>query len=97
MRRVFASMEGAGNNLIASAGIAPFDERLRRFREMALVLFDKAWSSAIRKGIAADEEDAAVIYTHCLAHILSTRGIALPAGFLPTNEAIQALLKEVLR
>jgi hypothetical protein len=97
MRRVFAGMETAGNKLTTAAGIAPFDERLRRFRQIALAVFEKAWPIAIGKGVAADEEGAAGLYARCLAGVLSAKGIVLPAASLPTNEAIESILQETLR
>jgi hypothetical protein len=96
MRRVFAGMEDAGNNLTAAAGIAAFDERLPRFRQMALTLFEKTWPLAVRRGVATGEEGAAILYSYCLARALSTRGIHLSATALPVNEAIESILAEAL-
>ena len=97
MREVFAGMEEAQNELLPKLSIHPLDERLRRFREIALKLFEKAWVTAMQRGIAENGEDAAVIYLFCLVRALSMRGIDVPPGALPKNAAIEKFLKEVLK
>jgi len=97
MRGVFSRIESTQNELLLKLSIEPHDERLRRFREIALKLFEKAWVMAMQRGIAENEEDAAVIYLFCLAHALSMRGIDVPPGALPKNAAIEKFLKEVLK
>jgi hypothetical protein len=98
MREVFAGIEGAQNELLLKLSIHPHDERLRRFREIALKLFEKAWGMAMQRGITGNGEDSAVIiYLFCLARALSVRGIEVPADMLPKNAAIEKFLKEVLK
>jgi hypothetical protein len=96
MRRVFAQVEKAQYILLEKIGVTRFDERLRRFREMTLELFEKTWGMAMQRGIVESEEDAAILYLHCLSHVLSARGIAVPSGALPENKEIQRFAKEVL-
>jgi hypothetical protein len=97
MRRVFAHIEKAQNILLEKIGMARFDEKLRRFREMALKLFEKTWGTAMQRGIVENEEDAAILYLHCLSYVLSTRGIAMPSDALPEHKKIQKFAKEVLK
>jgi hypothetical protein len=97
MREVFAGIEGAQNELLLQLSIEPLDERLRRFREIALKLFEKTWMMAMQRGVAENEKDAAVIYLFCLARALSMRGIDVPADALPKNTAIEKFLKEALK
>ena len=97
MRRVFAHIEKAQNNLLEKIGMDRFDERLRRFREMALKLFEKTWGMAMQRGIVENEEDAAILYLYCLSYVLSTRGIAVPSDALPEHKEIQKFAKEVLK
>jgi len=97
MRRVFAHIEKGQNALLEKVGITRFDERLRRFREMALKLFEKTWGMAMQRGIVENEEDAAILYLYCLAHALSTRGISAPSGVLPEHKEIQRFVREVLK
>jgi hypothetical protein len=97
MRRVFAHIEKAQNILLEKIGMTCFDERLRRFREMALRLFEKTWGTATQRGIVENEEDAAVLYLYCFSHALSTRGIPVPSDALPEHKEIQKFAKEVLR
>jgi hypothetical protein len=97
MRRVFAHIEKAQNVLLEKIGMAPFDERLRRFREMALKFFEKTWGMAMQRGIVKSEEDAAILYLYCFSHGLSTRGITVPSDALPKHEEIQKFVKEALK
>ena len=97
MRRVFAHMEKAQEALLKKIDMAPFDERLRRFRDMALKLFEKTWTTAMQKGVVESEEDAAVLYLYCLSHAFSTRGIEVPSNALPEHKKIQKFAKEVLK
>jgi hypothetical protein len=97
LRRVFACVEAAQKDLLETAGISPFDERLRRLRDVALTLFEKVWPVAARKGLVKNEGDAAVLYVFCLARAFSSRGIILPAGSLPDNENVARFLEEALR
>ena len=97
MRSVFDQIEKAQSILLGKAGISRFDERLRRFREMALKLFEKTWGMAMQRGIVENEEDAAILYLYCLSHALSTRGISVPSDALPEHKEIQRFAKEVLK
>ena len=97
MRRVFAQIENAQNILFEKIGMTCFDERLRRFREMALKFFEKTWGMAMQRGIVENEEDAAILYLYCLSYVLSTRGISMPADALPEHKEIQKFTKEVLK
>lgn len=97
MRRVFAHIEKAQNNLLEKIGMTRFDERLRRFREMALKLFEKTWGKAMQRGIVENEEDAAILYLYCLSDVLSSRGISVPSNTVPEHKEIQKFAKEVLK
>jgi hypothetical protein len=97
MRRVFAHMEKAQNVFMEKIGITRFDERLRRFREIALKLFEKTWGVAMQRGIIGNEEDAAILYLYCLSYALSTRGISVPSDALPDHKEIQKFAKEALK
>lgn len=97
MRSVFAHIERAQNILLEKIGMACFDERLRRFREMALKLFEKTWGTAMQRGIVENEEDAAILYLYCLSYAFSTRGISVPFDALPEHKEIQKFTKEVFK
>ncbi|RPI99642.1 MAG: hypothetical protein EHM36_15730 [Deltaproteobacteria bacterium] len=96
MRKVFSSMEKAQRELLDDLGITLLDERLRRFREIALALFEKAWPVAMQRGLTRDEGDAASLYVHCLSRALASRGIQVPNDKLPDRERIAPLIKEIL-
>jgi hypothetical protein len=97
MRSVFVHIERAQNTLLEKIGMDRLDERLRRFREMALKLFEKTWGMAMQRGIVEKEEDAAILYLYCLSHALSTKGIAVPSNALPEHKEIQRFAKEALK
>lgn len=94
MRRVFARMEKAQQELLGRLSISPFDPRLRRRREEARTFFERAWPLAARRGIVVSEEDAASLYAHCLARTLRSDGIEVPSEALPCDERILEFLSE---
>jgi hypothetical protein len=97
MRRVFAQMEKLQRKLIEAASLPPLDRRLRVWREQALQLFEQAWARAGRRSLAKTEEEAALLYTLCLAHILERGRITLPATVLPRHEALEQVIREILK
>ena len=97
MREVFKGMEIAQKEFLAGLHILPFDERLRPCREMARRLFERSWALAARQGRGISEEEAGLLYVHCLARTLRSQGFDVPTGILPDEERIASLLREVLR
>jgi len=96
LRGVFAAIEKAQKGFLETVGVSPDDERLRRLRETALKLFERSWTFAAQRGLGGDENSAAVIYIFCLAGAMSTRGIDIPQGSLPTAPELKKLVDEVL-
>ena len=96
MRRVFSFMEEAQHELLRHLNISLFDKRLRRSREKALELFERAWPQAVQQGIIGNEKEAASLYIHCLARAMNSAGIEVPKEWLPMNEKIVHLLMEKL-
>ena len=80
MRRVFASMETLQQTMFEAAALLPLDRRLRVWREQALQLFEQAWARAGRQGLARTEDEAAMLYAHCLARILERGQNYCPCG-----------------
>ena len=95
MRKVFKGMEKAQYELLKRLDIKPSDLRIRRWREQALALFERAWGAANRMGITMDEYAASAIYVHCLAKIMSAERINIPAGILPEAKGVERIFKEV--
>ena len=89
-------MEEAQQELLRHLHISFFDPRLRRSREQALELFERAWPLAVRQGIIANEKDAAPLYIHCLAKALSSVGIEVPNELLPMDGKIIRFLQKEL-
>ncbi len=96
MRRVFSQMEKLQQIMIESVAVPPLDRRLRVWREQALQLFEQAWARAGRRGIARTEEEAALLYAHCLARILERGRVTVPAGVLNRSEPFEAVIQEIL-
>ena len=97
LRRVFTHMEKKQNILLEKAGMTSLDGRLRRFRETALKIFEKAWGEAIQRGVVKSEEDAAALYLYCFSQALCTGGITVPTDTLPEHKEIHRFVKEVLK
>ena len=97
MRRVFANMEAIQKDLLDRLECPPFDYRLRRSREEARDLFERMWPPATRRGITGNEEEAAVLYAHCLAKTLTRNGIKVSPDVLPYHEGIAKFLDEKLK
>jgi hypothetical protein len=95
MRKVFKGMEKAQHGLLKRLDIIPYDLRIRRWRDQALALFERAWGVANRMGITMDEHTASAVYVHCLAKIMGTERINIPAGILPESKSVEVILKEV--
>ncbi len=95
MRKVFKEMEKTQHELLKRLDITPYDLRIRRWREQALALFERAWSVASRMGITIDEHTASLVYVHCLAKIMSAERINIPAGILPDAKSVERIFKEV--
>ena len=94
MRRVFAHMETAQEELLGRLSISPYDNRLRRWREEARTFFDRACALTTKRGIVLSEEYLASIYLHCLGQVLSLNGIEFPSDVLPRDEGIIRFLSE---
>ena len=95
MRRVFASMEAAQKEFMENLNLSPYDERLRRWRERALGVFDAAWARSARAGVKLSEAEAGGLYVHCLGSIMSREGMEVSPESLPQSEKLRRILKEV--
>ena len=95
MRKVFKEMEKAQHELLKRLGIKPFDPRIRRWRDQALALFERACGVANRIGVPIDEHTASLVYVHCLANVMVAERINISAGILPEAERVERILKEV--
>ena len=93
MRKVFKGMENAQHELLKRLDITPYDLRIRRWRDQALALFERACGVANRMGITIDEHTASVVYVHCLAKVMSADRINIPPGILPEAKSVERILK----
>jgi hypothetical protein len=97
LRQVFAGLEAAQTQFLKSINISPFDDRLRRWRDAALRLFEKTWALSARQGLSEGEGDIPKLYLHCLAHFLRLNRIEVPREVLPASESMSRLIKEALK
>ena len=97
MRQVFSCMETAQVELLKQLGISQFDSRLGRARETARQFFERAWALSVSRGVDIAEEEAAVLYIHCLVLSLSKCGMEVSDAVMPDDERLSALAKEVLQ
>jgi hypothetical protein len=95
MRKVFKGMEKAQHELLKRLDITPYDLRIRRWRDQALALFERACGVANRMGITMDEPTASTVYVHCLAKIMGAERINIPSGVLPDAKSVERIFKEV--
>jgi len=96
-RRVFARMETHQKELVERLRLSPLDERLRRIREMARGLFEKAWPVARRKGVIDSEEGMARLYIHCFIRILEWERIQVSEEAYLRDPKLVHFLSENLR
>jgi len=94
MRRVFAAIERRQAELLEQMNIDRKERGLKSMRKAALSLFERTWAGAADRGVRLGEEDAVDLYIHCLARVLHTRGMSVPAESLPDNGAIRRLMEE---
>jgi hypothetical protein len=94
MRKVFERLEGAQSAILAELNVSPLDERVRLWRERALVIYERLWSYALRKGISMDENEAASIYVFSLTRVMGSDGMEIPERLLPRQPNISKLFEE---
>jgi hypothetical protein len=97
MRQVFAHIEATQDEFLCRISISPFDDRLRRWRDAALGLFEKTWMLSARQNTSADVGEISRMYLHCLAHFLRLNRVEVSQELLPASENISRLIKEALK
>ncbi len=97
LRRVFSQIESAQREILLKLNISILDERLRRIRDGALRLFEKAWGLSVRWDMTMDEKDFVNMYIYSLAHILERYRIEVPDDLLPVDEKIKMIIQEATK
>jgi hypothetical protein len=97
MRKVFKKMEEAYSAILVDLNVSTFDERIRLWRERALISFERLWSYAMRKGISMNENEAADIYLFSLTRVMDSDGVKIPEKFLPYDPHIPKLFEEAFK
>jgi hypothetical protein len=94
MRKVFERMEGAQSAILAELDVSPFDERVRSWRERALIIFERLWSYATREGMPMDENMAADVYAFSLTRVMGSDGMKISEELLPHQPDIFKIFEE---
>ena len=94
MRKVFSSIERDQNAFLHRHQVSFFDERIRRWRDKALVIFEKMWGHASQKGIPVDEQRATDIYIFSLARVMSSDNMKISEEMLPKDRELEEIFKE---
>ena len=97
MRRVFSRMETSQKELLETLGISPFDNRLRRCREEARILFERTLSSKAARTEGLDEEETAALYILCLSRTLDRGGIRVRPEVCQDDNRLNGLIREALK
>ncbi|HOJ43251.1 MAG TPA: hypothetical protein PLW88_00195 [Syntrophorhabdaceae bacterium] len=97
LRQAFSLIEKSQGSFLDKIGISIFDERLRRIRDGALTVFERAWGLAARKRMALDEKDMEHLYMFSLAYVLKRYNITVPDELLPSDDNAKKLVSEVTR
>jgi len=96
MRKVFESMEAAQKLLLEEVGVSTFDQRVRGWREKARDCFERSWPVVMDRGLGAAEDLATHVYVRCLARVLVSEGVKVPADAVPMNDKVDRLLEDML-
>ena len=97
MRKVFGSMENACRAFLKELQLSPFDPRLRQWRERALVIFERVWAYAARRGSTISEGNAADLYIFALSRVMVSEGIEISEGLFPQNPDVLKLFQEAFK
>ena len=95
MRKVFRAMEHDHQALLKRLDIAPYDQRLGKWREQTLALFERAWGVADQLDVTMDEQTAAALYCMLFAKIVEVSGITIPADIFPPEGNVGRLMQAV--
>lgn len=96
MRAVFSLMEEAQDKLLEQVGVRSLDRRLGQARDKARILFEKAWSHAATQDLNMGDNEVAGLYTYCLAWALGQSGVEVSEEFLPDDERLKDLIREII-
>jgi hypothetical protein len=97
MRKVFGRMEHAYGSLLKALQLSPFDPRMRQWRERALVIFERTWAYAVRRGTDMSEEMASDLYIFALARVMGSGGVPIPEELVPISPDVLKLFQEALK
>ncbi len=92
LRRIFGVIEAEQQRLLDRLTIDRLDSRLSQWRKMTLHLFEQQWASSVEQGLRLEEKDVGDLYLRCMARVLGTRGVVVPADAMAANEKVDRVM-----
>lgn len=93
MRSVFGKIEEVQSGFLRDAELSPLDKRLKDWRRQALKSFEHHWGRVVRKGMDLSDNEVAVLYVACLAHVIQRSGVKIPTSAFPKDKKILRLME----
>ena len=93
MRRVFAAMEKVQAEYLRSTRVDPYDPGLRRARDIALLVFERAWPTQAGRADMAPEKEAETLYLSCLKYALRKTGLFMDETGAGEDERFDRLIR----
>ena len=78
-RELFGLLEGRQRELVERLGLSRFDPRLRRWRDQARAVFERAWGEAARSGRPWGADEGAEQYAKGFVRLLAAAGVDVSA------------------
>jgi hypothetical protein len=94
MRSVFGKTEEARSRFLGDLALSPFDERMKGWRREALKSFEYYWGRAVRKGMDLSDEEIALLYVTCLAHVIQRSGVKTPSSLPLKDKKVSRLMEK---
>ena len=93
MRKVFTAMEEVQAELLRAARVDLHEPRLRRARDLARLVFDRAWATHASGAELSPDRQAAELYRECLGYALRKNGIIAPGAAAADDERFDRLIR----
>ena len=93
MRRVFAAMENVQAEYLRSARLDPLDPGLRGVRDIALLVFERAWPIQAGRAEMTPEKEAGALYLSCLKYALRKTGLRVDDTDAREDERFDRLMR----
>lgn len=96
IRKIFSGMEKMDATILKDAGLSPFDQRLRKARDLRRKLYEAVYGRALSKGRALKDPSPWVLFEQCQVAAFMECGLPVPETRQAARPEITALIREVL-